>query len=95
MSLCLFAIRKKLKNFKINRESLRFKKNGQKAEDIPLYRNTCQILLIPELWSTSWSGAITIGRSLEWLFLLKLIGLTTRDPTPRCNPGFGLRTNYF
>ena len=47
MSIMLFAIasqvRKKRKNFKINRESGRIKKNGQKAEDLPLYRKTWQV----------------------------------------------------
>ena len=45
--LCLFAItskvRKKWKNLKINRESGRFPKNGQKAEDLPLYLKTWQV----------------------------------------------------
>ena len=50
ISICLcmsFAMTskvwKKRKNFKINRESGRFPKNGQKAEDLPLYWKTWQV----------------------------------------------------
>ena len=49
-SICLcivFAmtskVRKKLKNFKINRKGGRFSKNTKKAEDFPLYRKTWQV----------------------------------------------------
>ena len=51
-SICqcmLFAmtskVRKKRKNFKINRESGRFKKNAKKAEDLQLYRKTWQVCI--------------------------------------------------
>ena len=48
LCLCmLFAmaskVRKKGKNFKINRESGRIKKKSLKAEDLPLYRKTWQV----------------------------------------------------
>ena len=36
-------VRKKRKNFILNRESGRFPKDGQNAEDLPLYRKTWQV----------------------------------------------------
>ena len=58
-SICLcivFAmtskVRKKLKNFKVNRKGRRFKKNTKKVQDLPLYRKTCQVCMFsPETYS--------------------------------------------
>ena len=36
-------VRKKRKNFKINRKAGRFSKNTKKAEDLPLYQKTWQV----------------------------------------------------